>query len=149
MSSPTVSSNASSLGGAWDVEAFTSDVPDRVWAAVAAADQQKRITKKDPLIIIELNDPALLARQAAVPGVNVSKATVAAIITAHMAEVPDLVGAPSGLIFRGTHIQSLNAINALCGTPWVRPMPGLPDLGKTWHAASVAAVGALAPPFNA
>ncbi len=151
-----MSVGAPSLGGALDVTDWTCNVSKDVLDVCAEVNNTKPITEDDPLLIVELNDEALNVRQQAVPaGVDVSKAAVAAIITEHMAEVQDVFGDPSRLLYRGTAQQYQAALNALCFTHWTRPaaaagLPlGLPDIGKAWGAMSSTEVVALAAPFNA
>ena len=132
-------------------------VPQDVLALCAEVDNEKAITMKDPVLILELNEQALNARQLAVPaGVVVSKTAVAGIIGAHMQEVQDVTfGGPSRLVFRGTAKDYQAAQNALCFTHWTRPAravglpPNLPDIGKAYGAVSASEVVALAAPFNA
>lgn len=127
---------------------WTCNVPWDVLALVNSANSRTLITDDAPLLIIEINDQALAARQQALPGVNVTKPAIAAIIMAHLAAEPDLNGGPSHLIYRGTFRQYQRAINALNSTPWVRRVAALPDLGKAWGAVSVTEVAALAGPFS-
>ncbi|KAG2449909.1 hypothetical protein HYH02_000015 [Chlamydomonas schloesseri] len=120
------------------------------WSACSSrvANSRLRITTDDPLLIVEVNEQAVAARQRAFPGVNVTKPAIAAIITPHLAAEPDLNGGPSHLIYRGTFRQYQRAINDLEGVPWLRRIAGLPDLGKAWGAVSINEVAALAGPFS-
>eukprot|EP00197_Chlamydomonas_leiostraca_P006529 CAMPEP_0202870080 /NCGR_PEP_ID=MMETSP1391-20130828/14520_1 /ASSEMBLY_ACC=CAM_ASM_000867 /TAXON_ID=1034604 /ORGANISM="Chlamydomonas leiostraca, Strain SAG 11-49" /LENGTH=143 /DNA_ID=CAMNT_0049550521 /DNA_START=96 /DNA_END=527 /DNA_ORIENTATION=- len=130
-------------------ESASLDVPADVLALAKKLAAVQTITEDDPALVVDLQDTALVQRQ---PGANAAalKAAVSAVITgAGMEEVPDVTGAPSRMVFRGSMCAFHGAINgALYYTPWVRRMAGLPDIGRAWGITGHSEVVPLAPPFN-
>ncbi|PNH03512.1 hypothetical protein TSOC_010422 [Tetrabaena socialis] len=127
---------------------WTGAVPEDLFGTAVALDQRQRITEEEPVLVITLDEAALQQRQAQFPGTAINKRAVAAIVTQHMQEVPDVFGGPSRLLFRGNVYQYQAAVNALCFTPWVRPM-GEQHIGKMYAMWSATVIVALAAPFNA
>ncbi|KAG2434860.1 hypothetical protein HXX76_007743 [Chlamydomonas incerta] len=149
MSSPAVCDDIGSVGGVpLNVAAWTCAIPQGVLALVAEANEQKPITETEPFLILEINEPALILRQPAFAGCDVSKAAIAAVVAAHMTEVTDIDNRPSRLIFRETFRQMVLAFNDLAWTPWTRWVAGLPDVGKLFYAVSTTEVFAVANPFH-
>lgn len=69
-----------------------------------------------------------------------AKRAIAGIITAAgMKEILNRAGQPSGSIFIGTINQFVSAMNNLVMTTWVRPVPGVPDVGDLWELTSAEA----------
>ncbi|PNH01689.1 hypothetical protein TSOC_012402 [Tetrabaena socialis] len=136
-------SEASTSGAQW-----TNAVLKDLYGLAAGLNKLRPITEDEPVLVIELDDAALLQRQALFPGVAINKAAVAAIITQHMQEVLDVLGGPSRLLFRGTVNQFFDAVNQLTVTLWLRSMGGQ-HLGRAYGIMSATAVVAMVMPFNA
>lgn len=125
------------------------DVPSSVLTLAEKLDAVHAITKDNPALVLDLSDAALVQRQ---PGATAPalKAMISSIVTAAgMQEVPEVMGAPSRMVFRGSIPAYQGAINALCFTPWVRPMGAQPDIGRAWGITGHSVVVPLAAPFNA
>mmetsp|Transcript_28778 Transcript_28778/g.73314 ORF Transcript_28778/g.73314 Transcript_28778/m.73314 type:complete len:148 (-) Transcript_28778:751-1194(-) len=141
--------NSEAAGPSGGHTSFTSEVPRDIFDLAVLLSRSLPISEEDPVLVLDLNDAALEQRQLGVPAAQ-AKAAISAIVTgAGMREVADAAGSPSHMLFSGSMSAYQAAVNALCYTPWVRPAPPLPDVGRAWAIMGPTTSVPLASPFNA